>query len=92
MKIMGLEAKRLYSAYFRDKLYAAFKIIIGKSNDELISFINDVRTETRERPYSEVAFPRGVNNLAKYRPPEIYTKGTPIHVRVPFFITACKII
>ena len=83
MKIMGLETARSSTpAYFRDKLYAAFKIIIGKTNDELISFINDVRTETRERPYSEVAFPRGVNNLAKYRhPTEIYTKGTPIHVR-----------
>ena len=83
MKIMGLETARSSTpAYFRDKLYAAFKIIIGKTNDELISFINDVRTETRERPYEEVAFPRGVNNLAKYRhPTEIYTKGTPIHVR-----------
>ena len=83
MKIMGLETARSSTpAYFRDKLYAAFKIIIGKTNDELIAFINDVRTETRERPYEEVAFPRGVNNLAKYRhPTEIYTKGTPIHVR-----------
>jgi len=83
MKIMGLETARSSTpAYFRDKLYAAFKIIIGKSNDELISFINDVRTETRQRPYNEVAFPRGVNNLAKYRhPTEIYKKATPIHVR-----------
>ena len=83
MKIMGLETARSSTpAYFRDKLYAAFKIIIGKTNDELIGFINDVRTETRMRPYEEVAFPRGVNNLAKYRHPnEIYSKGTPIHVR-----------
>jgi len=83
MKIMGLETARSSTpAYFRDKLYAAFKIIIGKTNDELISFINDVRTETRQRPYDEIAFPRGVNNLAKYRnPTDIYQKGTPIHVR-----------
>ena len=83
MKIMGLETARSSTpAYFRDKLYAAFKIIIGNTNDELITFINVVRTETRERPYEEVAFPRGVNNLAKYRhPTEIYSKGTPIHVR-----------
>ena len=83
MKIMGLETARSSTpAYFRDKLYAAFKIIIGKTNDELIAFINDVRAETRERPYDEVAFPRGVNNLAKYRhPTEIYQKGTPIAVR-----------
>jgi len=83
MKIMGLETARSSTpAYFRDKLYAAFKIIIGKSNDELIDFINVVRAETRLRPYEEVAFPRGVNNLAKYRhPTEIYQKGSPIHVR-----------
>ncbi|MGA1433596.1 MAG: DNA polymerase domain-containing protein, partial [Candidatus Nanopelagicaceae bacterium] len=83
MKIMGLETARSSTpAYFRDKLYAAFQIIIGKTNDELIAFINDVRTETRQRPYEEVAFPRGVNNLAKYRhPTEVYAKGTPIHVR-----------
>jgi len=83
MKIMGLETARSSTpAYFRDKLYAAFKIIISKTNDELISFINDVRTETRKRPYEEVAFPRGVNNLEKYRHrTDIYSKGTPIHVR-----------
>ena len=83
MKIMGLETARSSTpAYFRDKLYAAFQIIIGKTNDELINFINDVRTETKKRPYDEVAFPRGVNNLSKYRhPTTIYSKGTPIHVR-----------
>ena len=83
MKIMGLETARSSTpAYFRDKLYAAFQIIIGKNNDELINFINGVRSETKERPYDEVAFPRGVNNLSKYRhPKDIYSKGTPIHVR-----------
>ena len=83
MKIMGLETARSSTpAFFRDKLYAAFKIIIGKTNDELIDFINVVRAETRLRPYEEVAFPRGVNNLAKYRhPTEIYQSKTPIAVR-----------
>ena len=83
MKIMGLETARSSTpAYFRDKLYAAFQIIISKDNDELITFINGVRSETKERPYDEVAFPRGVNNLSKYRhPKDIYSKGTPIHVR-----------
>ena len=80
---MGLETARSSTPqYFRDKLYAAFKIIIGKTNDELISFVNDVRTETSNRPYEEVAFPRGVNNLEKYKHrTDIYSKGTPIHVR-----------
>ena len=83
MKIMGLETARSSTPqYFRDKLYAAFKIIIGKTNDELISFVNAVRTETKEQGQEGVAFPRGVNNLEKYRHgTDIYCKGTPIHVR-----------
>ena len=37
MKIMGLETARSSTpAYFRDKLYAAFQIIIGKDNDCLL--------------------------------------------------------
>tara|TARA_Y100000994_G_scaffold101277_1_gene83379 strand:- start:1573 stop:4062 length:2490 start_codon:yes stop_codon:yes gene_type:complete len=83
MKIMGLETARSSTPqYFRDKLYAAFKIIIGKTNDELISFVNGVRAETREQGQEAVAFPRGVNNLEKYQHrTDIYSKGTPIHVR-----------
>jgi len=83
MKIMGLETARSSTPqYFRDKLYAAFKIIIGKTNDELISFVNAVRAETKEQGTEGVAFPRGVNNLEKYRSrTDIYCKGTPIHVR-----------
>ena len=83
MKIMGLETARSSTPqYFRDKLYAAFKIIISKTNDELISFINAVRAETKEQGQEGVAFPRGVNNLEKYKHrTDIYSKGTPIHVR-----------
>jgi DNA polymerase elongation subunit (family B) len=83
MKIMGLETARSSTPqYFRDKLYAAFKIIISKTNDELISFINDIRAESREQGQEGVAFPRGVNNLEKYKHrTNIYSKGTPIHVR-----------
>ena len=83
MKIMGLETARSSTPqYFRDKLYAAFKIIISKTNDELISFVNAVRAEPKEQGTEGVAFPRGVNNLEKYRSrTDIYCKGTPIHVR-----------
>ena len=83
MKIMGLETVRSgHPQYFRDKLYEAFKIIIGKTNDDLITFIDEVKRETREQPISSIAFPRGVNNLAKYaHPVTTYGEGTPIHVR-----------
>ena len=83
MKIMGLETARSSTPqYFRDKLYAAFKIIIGQTNDELVSFIDGVRAETKEQPYENIAFPRGCNGVEKYfSRSEIYIKGTPIHVR-----------
>tara|TARA_B100000427_G_scaffold269752_1_gene236189 strand:+ start:37 stop:1338 length:1302 start_codon:yes stop_codon:yes gene_type:complete len=83
MKIMGLETARSSTpAYFRDKLYEAFKIIISKTNDELIDFIDDVRAATKEQPYEDIAFPRGCNGLEKYfSRTNIYSKGTPIHVR-----------
>ena len=61
MKIMGLETARSSTPqYFRDKLYAAFKIIIGKTNDELISFCQWCQSrEQRARTLEGVAFPRG---------------------------------
>ena len=83
MKIMGLETARSSTpAYFRDKLYEAFKIIISKTNDDLIDFIERIKQDTKNQHYSDVAFPRGVNGLDKYRNRStIYSKGTPIHVR-----------
>lgn len=49
MKIMGLETARSSTpAYFRDKLYEAFKIIIGKSNDEpsILSMMSAMKPES----------------------------------------------
>ena len=83
MKIMGLETARSSTpAYYRDKLKKAFKIIIDNTNDDLISFIEDVRKETRERDVADISFPRGLNGLSKYSSSsDMYQKGTPIHVR-----------
>ena len=83
MKIMGLETARSSTpAYFRDKLYEAFKIIISKTNDDLIKFVDKIREDTKGQHYTDVAFPRGVNGLDKYKSAaSIYSKGTPIHVR-----------
>ena len=58
MKIMGLETARSSTpAYFRDKLYEAFKLIISKTNDDLIHFIDEVKRDTRNQEYEYVAFP-----------------------------------
>ncbi len=83
MKIMGLETARSSTPqYYRDKLLEAFKIILTKTNDDLIDYIEFVKQDTRKQDYVNIAFPRGCNGLEKYKDNhDIYKKGTPIHVR-----------
>lgn len=83
LKIMGIEAvKSSTPSFCRSKIKEALKIIMTKSQDDLISFITNVKSEFFAQSVEDIAFPRGVNNLAEYRSREtIYKKGTPIHVR-----------
>jgi DNA polymerase elongation subunit (family B) len=83
MKIMGLETQRSSTpAYFRDKLEKAYKIMIEGTNDNMIDFIDQIKSDTRKQSYLDIAFPRGCNGLEKYRSySQIYKKGTPVQVR-----------
>jgi DNA polymerase elongation subunit (family B) len=83
MKICGMETARSSTpAYFRDKLMQAYTIIITKTNDDLINFIEDIKEDTKKQNYHDIAFPRGCNGLSKYRNNKtIYGKQTPIQVR-----------
>jgi len=83
MKICGMETARSSTpAYFRDKLLKAYEIIINEDNDVLIDYIDRVKEDTKKEDCVNIAFPRGVNGLKKYKSvADIYSKGTPIHVR-----------
>jgi DNA polymerase elongation subunit (family B) len=83
MKICGMETARSSTpAYFRDKLYQAYTIIINKTNDDLIDFIEQIKEDTRKQNYLNIAFPRGCNGLQKYGSKgSIYKERTPIQVR-----------
>jgi DNA polymerase elongation subunit (family B) len=83
LKIMGIEAvKSSTPAPCRQKIKDALKVIMTKTNDDLIKFIEEFREEFKQMRPDEIAFPRGVNNLGKFSSPAtIYGKGTPIHVR-----------
>jgi DNA polymerase elongation subunit (family B) len=83
LKIQGIEAVRSSTPHAcREKLKQAFDIIMNKQESELQKFISDFREEFMELPFEDVAFPRGVKGLDKYKgKSEIYTKGTPIHVK-----------
>ena len=80
---MGLETQRSSTPqYFRDKLLDAFKTIIKGTNEDVLDFIDFVKEDTRKQDPVDIAFPRGVNGLEKYKSnADIYVKGTPIHVR-----------
>jgi DNA polymerase elongation subunit (family B) len=83
MKICGMETQRSSTpSYFRDKLYEAYKIIINGTNDDLITFIDKIKTDSKKQSYVDVASPRGCNNLEKYRSySSVYKPATPIAVR-----------
>jgi DNA polymerase elongation subunit (family B) len=83
MKIMGLETARSSTpSYYRDKLKKAFKIILTKDNNEVIKFIKHIKEETKKQDISDISFPRGLNNLDKYKNSvKLYAEKTPIQVR-----------
>jgi DNA polymerase elongation subunit (family B) len=83
MKICGMETARSSTpAYFRDKLLKAYTIIINKTNEDILNFIDEVKEETKQQDYLNIAFPRGCNGLDKYKSnADIYTKRTPVQVR-----------
>ena len=83
MKVCGMETARSSTpAYFRDKLEQAYRIIVTKTNEDVLDFINEIKEDTKKQNYLDVAFPRGCNGLKKYRSAaDIYQKGTPIQVR-----------
>jgi len=55
---------------------------MNKSEDDLQIFIEDFRAKFMELPFEQVAFPRGIKGMEKYRNSRtIYEKGTPIQVK-----------
>jgi DNA polymerase elongation subunit (family B) len=84
LKVMGLEMiKSSTPSACKEKLWEAIDIIFNKDEQAVIDFIEKFRKDFRSLEPVEIAFPRGVNGLVKYKGKNgaIYDKGTPIHVR-----------
>ena len=83
LKIMGIEAvKSSTPAPCREMIKSALRIIMSKTEDDVIDYIDKMRREFKKMDPAAVAFPRSCNNLDKYKSNlSIYSKGTPIHVR-----------
>ena len=83
LKMMGIEAvKSSTPAPCRTMIKDVLKLIMTKTEDDVIDFIENCRTKFRSLPPEEISFPRTVSNVKKYKSVNaIYEKGTPIHAR-----------
>ena len=83
LKVMGIESvKSSTPAPCRKMLKDAFKILMTGTEDDMIKFIDECRREFKTLPPESISFPRSVSDVVKYASSsDIYTKGTPIHVR-----------
>ena len=83
LKIMGIEAiKSSTPAEVRKALKDIFKVIITGSEPATQKAIADFKDYFLTLPPEEVSFPRGVNDITKWKNSQtLYSKGCPIHVR-----------
>lgn len=83
IKIMGVEAVRSSTpAIARKWITEAIPVALNGDRDKLKEFINQKWTEFEIANFSDVAMPRGTNDLEKYADSDkIYRERTPFHVR-----------
>ena len=80
---MGIEAvKSSTPAPCRQMIKDALKLMMNKTEDDVINFIEKCRKEFKTLPPEDISFPRTASNVEKYKAHStIYAKGTPIHIR-----------
>jgi len=83
LKIMGIEAvKSSTPASCRDALKGLFKVMITGTEKQTQDAIKLFKKHFKSLAPHEVAFPRGVSDIGKWRDRNtVYKKGCPIHVR-----------
>ena len=83
LKMMGIEAvKSSTPSPCRKMIKDALKLMMSGTEEDVINFIDKSRKEFKSLPPEEIAFPRSVSDVQKYKATStIYSKGTPIHVR-----------
>ena len=83
LKMMGIEAvKSSTPAPCRTAIKDAINIMMNGTENDLVSFIDKFKDEFNSLPPEDIAFPRSVNGLRKFKASgTVYTKGTPLHVR-----------
>jgi DNA polymerase elongation subunit (family B) len=66
----------------RTKLKQSLDVILRGSQHDVQKFVEQYRGEFNQLSVEQIAFPRGISDVQKYRNDNtIYNKSTPIHVR-----------
>jgi len=83
LKIVGIESVRSSTPETcRIYIKEALKVIMNKTEVDLIKFIEEYKLKFMQMDFEEVAFPRGINNLLKFSDRNtIFGKGAPMQVR-----------
>jgi DNA polymerase elongation subunit (family B) len=83
LKIQGIEAVRSSTPYAcRENIKTALSIIMNENEQALHKFIQEFREKFLTLPFEDVAFPRGVKGMGKYKDASaIYKSATPIQVK-----------
>ena len=83
LKMMGIEAvKSSTPAPCRQMIKDGLKLMMNGTEEDVINFIDESRKKFKQLPPEEIAFPRSVSDVVKYKShSDIYSKGTPIHCR-----------
>jgi DNA polymerase elongation subunit (family B) len=83
LKMMGIEAVRSSTpSVCKDAIKETLKIIMSKTEDDVINYVEEFRQKFFGLNFEDIAFPRGVNDLEKYSDSmTIFKERTPIHVR-----------
>lgn len=83
LKIMGIETTRSSTPEIvRKQLKQAIHITLNGSEEQMIEFVEKCRAQFFASPPEDIAFPRSVHGMDKYRDNHsIYRKSTPIAVK-----------
>jgi DNA polymerase elongation subunit (family B) len=84
LKLQGIEAVRSSTPHAcRENIKKAISIIMNEDQAALQKFIADFKKKFMKLPFEDVAFPRGVKGIKKYKEKHTfnYIKGTPIQVK-----------
>ncbi len=82
IKITGIEIVRSSTpAFVRKHLNVILERVFTTNERDIQKYVKKIKTDFLNSKISDIAFPRGVSDIDKYKDKDGYKSGCPIHVR-----------